>query len=120
MLIDDRPARGFRDRYDDRGAGRRDDRRGGGYRDRYDDRYEDRGYGGRRGGDDYPRERYGGGERGGGYRGDDRYSDRRGGGYGGGGYDRAPRGPPADPVAGGHTSSRDLPPRDYDDRRRYD
>jgi len=102
---DDRPPRGGRDRYDDRGYGRRDDRRGGGYRDRYDDR----GYGRR---DDYgPRvDRYAS-------RGDDRYSsDRRGGGYGGG-YERSSRG--GEPGAYGD-SSRDPPSRSYDDRRRYD
>lgn len=88
---DDPPPRrgGYRDRYDDRGYGRRDDRYGGyggsgsgGYRDRYDDR----GYGGR-GRDEYaPRDRYR----------DDRYGgERRGGGYGGS-YERAPRGPPTE------------------------
>ncbi|KAI5370796.1 Putative RNA recognition motif domain, nucleotide-binding alpha-beta plait domain superfamily [Septoria linicola] len=104
---------GGRDRYDDRGYGRRDDYRGGGYRDRYDDR----GYGRR---DDYgpPRDRYrDGGDRHGG--------DRRGGGGGYGGGDRPPRGPPGD-SAGGYgggadSGSREAPPsRSYEDRRRYD
>nr|POE77413.1 putative rna-binding protein c25g10.01 [Quercus suber] len=117
----DAPRRGggYRDRFDDRGYGRRDDRRGGGggYRDRYDDR----GYGRR---DDYvPRGERGGDRYGGGR--EDRYGgDRRGGGYGGGSYDRAPRGPP--PESSGYSGD-GPPPRDgaasrsYDDRpRRYD
>ena len=70
-----------------------------GYGRRYDDR-----------GDRYSRDdRYGG----------DRGGDRRGG-YGG--YDRAPRGPP--PERSGYdaapSGSAPPPPRDYDDRRRYD
>jgi len=111
---------GFRDRYDDRGSGRRyDDRRGGGgggYRDRYDDR--DRGYGGGRRDDYGPRiDRYASR--------DDRYGgERRGGGYGGGSYDRAPRGPP--PERSGYGGGEPAggagapPTRDFDDRRRYD
>ena len=77
---------------------------------------QDRGYGGGRryddrGGDRYSRDdRYGGGERGG---------DRRGG-YGG--YDRAPRGPPAERSGydAAPSGGAPPPPRDYDDRRRYD
>ncbi|KAK3057849.1 hypothetical protein LTR09_000924 [Extremus antarcticus] len=114
---------GFRDRFDDRGSGRRDDnyRRGGGgggYRDRYDDR----GYGGGRR-DDYSSSR-GGDRYGYGSRDDDRaYGDRRGGGSGGGygSYDRAPRAPPADAAGYGGAPRDAAPPRDYDDRRRgYD
>ncbi|GAB7345223.1 hypothetical protein MBLNU457_3597t2 [Dothideomycetes sp. NU457] len=122
---EDRPPRrggGYRDRYDDRGYGRRDDY-GGGYRsrdryggDRGGDRYDDRGYGGgrrddygRRDRDDYAP------ARGSSYRDDRSYGgreERRGGGSGGGyGYDRAPRGgasdayaEPAAPAAGGSRS----------------
>lgn len=106
---DDRPARGgYRDRYDDRGPPRRYDDRRGGPRDRYDDRGYGRRYDDR--GDRYSRDDRYGGERGG---------DRRGG-YGG--YDRAPRGPP--PERSGYDAAPSggapPPPRDYDDRRRYD
>lgn len=106
---DDRPARGgYRDRYDDRGPPRRYDDRRGGPRDRYDDRGYGRRYDDR--GDRYSRDDRYGGERGG---------DRRGG-YGS--YDRAPRGPP--PERSGYDAAPSggapPPPRDYDDRRRYD
>jgi len=110
---DDRPARGgYRDRYDDRGYGRRDDhyRGGGGGYGRRDD-YGDRGYG--------RRDEYRGGDR---YSRDDRYGERRGGygcGYGGG----ASRGaPPTDSYSGGADAGAPPPARGgYEDRpRRYD
>ncbi|KAB8349825.1 hypothetical protein FH972_023838 [Carpinus fangiana] len=122
-----RPGGRYGDRYEDRRGygGRRDDPYGG-YRGPRDDRgggrdydrYDDRGYGGRRGGD--RRERYDDRDRG--YGRDDRYGgDRRGGGGGGGGrdYERAPRDPyaAADSTGGGSGGGYDrAPPPPADDR----
>lgn len=80
---------------------------------------QDRGYGGGRRYDDRGGDRYSRDDRYGGERGGERGGDRRGG-YGG--YDRAPRGPPAERSGydAAPSGGAPPPPREYDDRRRYD